>query len=124
MRRRRRVGARARARIQAGGPTSVHRDALSRAEWAALRARVVLRQGGRCLFCGARRALDAHHVVKRSQGGADDEHANVVALCRPCHDRTDWPYARGRLVVYVLGLDQFTASLVWAADKWEVRARG
>ena len=35
-----------------------------------------------------------------------------VALCRWCHDQTDAPYERGRLVVTALGADQFTFEVV------------
>jgi len=46
--------------------------------------------------------LDVHHVVKRSQGGSDFDLDQLVALCRWCHDQTDAPYQRGRLVVTAL----------------------
>jgi len=35
-----------------------------------------------------------------------------VALCRWCHDQTDAPYERGRLVVTALGASQFTFEIV------------
>lgn len=52
---------------------------------------------GNCevVWCG-RRAADAHHVTKRSQGGGDAL-PNLVALCRPHHEETDRPVSRGRL---------------------------
>ena len=38
-----------------------------------------------CRACGVRhRALEAHHLVPRSQGG-DDVGPNIFALCPPCH---------------------------------------
>jgi hypothetical protein len=58
------------------------------------------------------RRLDVHHVVKRSQGGSDVDLDLLVALCRWCHDQTDAPYARGRLVVTALGAGQFTFEVV------------
>ena len=59
-----------------------------------------------------RRRLDIHHVVKRSQGGSDFDLDQLVALCRWCHDQTDAPYERGRLVVTALGAGQFTFEVV------------
>ncbi len=52
---------------------------------------------------GVRRRLDVDHVVKRSQGGSDFDLDLLVALCRWCHDQTDAPYERGRLVGDRLG---------------------
>lgn len=51
--------------------------------WRQLRARVLLRDRGVCVLCGAP-ATHVDHVVPKSQGGADDE-ANLRALCRGCH---------------------------------------
>lgn len=31
-------------------------------------------------------AQDLHHLLKKSQGGSD-KFENIIALCRPCHDR-------------------------------------
>lgn len=41
-----------------------------------------------CMLCEvcAVRATDIHHIKFRSQGGTDDI-TNLIALCRPCHDR-------------------------------------
>jgi len=41
----------------------------------------------------------------------------VVALCRWCHDQTDAPYERGRLVVTALGAGQFTFEVVQQAAR-------
>jgi HNH endonuclease len=62
--------------------------------------------------CGVRRRLDVHHVVKRSQGGSDFDLDLLVALCRWCHDQTDAPYKRGRLVVTALGAGQLMSEVV------------
>jgi 5-methylcytosine-specific restriction endonuclease McrA len=43
------------------------------------------RDQGRCLLCG-RQASDHHHILYRSQGGADIRD-NLASLCRSCHDR-------------------------------------
>ena len=64
--------------------------------------------------------LDPHHVQKRSQGGADHLD-NLAALCRRCHDLTDAPYAKGRLVVTPLGGQRFRFVRVWVADKFVAR---
>mgnify|MGYP001597194684 FL=1 len=66
-------------------------------------------------------AQDYHHVQKRSQRGQDDPD-NVLAICRDHHDRTDWPYPRGRLVIRVLGQGRFESAIVTAPDKFAVRA--
>jgi hypothetical protein len=50
--------------------------------------------------------------VKRSQGGSDFDLDQLVALCRWCHDQTDAPYERGRLVVSALGDGQFRFELI------------
>ena len=67
--------------------------------------------GTRC----ARRAQDVHHVVKRSQGGPDTED-NCLAICRDHHDRTDWPYTRGRLVITPRGGGRFTCAIRYAKE--------
>ena len=64
-----------------------------------------------------RRRLDVHHVVKRSQGGSDFDLDQLVALCRWCHDQTDAPYERGRLVVTAVGAGQFTFEVVQRAGR-------
>ena len=66
---------------------------------------------------GVRRRLDVDHVVKRSQGGSDFDLDQLVALCRWCHDQTDAPYERGRLVVTALGAGQFTFEVVQRAGR-------
>ena len=60
------------------------------------------------------------HVVKRAQGGSDVDLDNLVALCRACHDQTDAPFSKGRLVVRALGGGIFTFDLVHAVSKWDV----
>jgi len=61
--------------------------------------------------------VDIHHVVKRSQGGSDFDLDQLVTLCRWCHDQTDAPYERGRLVVTALGAGQFTFEVVKLAGR-------
>ena len=76
-----------------------------------LRARVIARACCNCEAChacivGAK--LEVHHVIKRSQGGPDTPD-NCIALCRRCHDRTDWPWTKGRLCIKALGNEKFLA---------------
>ncbi len=77
-----------------------------------IRGEVLSRAGWRCQACGVRRRLDVHHIVKRSQGGSDFDLNQLVALCRWCHDKTDAPYERGRLVVSALGNGQFRFEVI------------
>jgi hypothetical protein len=88
------------------------RPAASVSEWKLIRQTVLARAGWRCQACGVRRRLDVHHLIKRSQGGSDFDLEHLVALCRWCHDQTDAPYERGRLVVTALGAGQFTFEVV------------
>ena len=107
LRPRTRPGLSASRRMRAGGLRAQGRRAASWAEWASIREQVLARAGWRCQACRVRRRLDVHHVVKRSQGGSDLDLDQLVALCRWCHDQTDAPYLRGRLVVTALGDGQF-----------------
>ena len=43
------------------------------------------RDGWRCRHCNRGDTLDPHHVVYKSQGGADTLD-NLITLCRRCHD--------------------------------------
>ena len=55
------------------------------------------------------------------RGGSDVDLDNLVALCRACHDQTDAPFSKGRLVVRALGGGIFTFDLVHAVSKWDAR---
>ncbi len=48
----------------------------------------------------------------RSQGGSDFDLDRLVALCRGCHDQTDAPYERERLVVTAPGSGQFRFDVI------------
>src|SRR5207244_5956209 len=117
LRRRTRHGLGASRLIRAGGPRARGRRAASWAEWAAIQEQVLARAGWRCQACRVRRRLDVHHVVKRSQGGSDFDLDLLVALCRWCHDQTDAPYERGRLIVTALGAGEFTFEVVQQAAR-------
>lgn len=112
MRRTGRPGRAARARVRAGGKLAVGRASASLAEWRETKQAVFEREGGRCQWSG-RPGTDYHHVVKRSAGGSDHPD-NVVLLARKAHDRTDWPYAKGRLVVTALGGGRFKLEVLFA----------
>ena len=56
-------------------------------------------------------------MVNCAQGGSDWYLEALVALCRWCHDQTDAPYERGRLVVTALGAGQFTFEVVKLAGR-------
>ena len=75
------------------------RERATRALWEAVKAMVRFRAEGRCEACrGTAGPFEHHHVLKRSQGGADHVW-NVAYLCRTCHAATDQPYSKGRLVM-------------------------
>lgn len=119
LKRRVRVGAAARRRVLAGGPRAIGRPAATRAEWAEIRVQVLARASWICQACGVwGRRLDVHHVVKRARGGSDFDLDRLVAVCRPCHEQTDAPYDRGRLVVTPLGGGRFAFEVVHRAGKW------
>lgn len=50
----------------------------------AMPLRVLARDGSRCLICGARSDLMAHHIVFRSHGGPTHE-SNLASVCAGCH---------------------------------------
>lgn len=57
-------------------------------EWLELRRLVFKRDKQTCVRCDKRFKLgdlNAHHLIPRAEGGADDIH-NLVTLCEPCHD--------------------------------------
>lgn len=53
-------------------------------DWARLRSEVVLRDGERCVWCGAFRGLQLDHVRPVALGGANDAE-NLQLLCESCH---------------------------------------
>jgi len=52
----------------------------------AIRARVIVRDGGRCRRCGSARNLELDHIIPLSRGGSSDED-NLQTLCRRCNRR-------------------------------------
>jgi len=63
-------------------------------------------------------ALDPHHVIKRSAGGALADPNNIIAVCRECHRMTDNEFRRGRLVITPLGDERFSCFILFARDKF------
>lgn len=104
------------APLRAKSRPPISRELQSALSWRSDGRCEVVLVGLRCI----RRMQDYHHVQKRSQGGADTPD-NILAICRMCHDRTDWPYHRGRLVIRPLGQGRFECAIVTAADKFQAR---
>ncbi len=111
------IGRAARRRIRAGGPRATGRPAATVVEWRAIRETVLVWAHWACQACGSRSRLDVHHILKRAQGGSDLDLDRLVALCRRCHQQTDAPYARGRLVVTPLGGGRFAFVVLRGAGK-------
>ncbi len=49
-----------------------------------LRARNIVRDGGRCRRCGSARQLEVDHIIPLSRGGGSEED-NLQTLCRRCN---------------------------------------
>ncbi len=49
-----------------------------------LKMKILERDGWKCQQCGRRDELQIHHLVRRSQQGADCEE-NLIVLCSSCH---------------------------------------
>ena len=69
------------------------------AEWWQARRWCLDRAQGRCEVCG-NKATEAHHILRRSQGGTNDP-SNLLAVCHACHARIhaqpQWAFERGYL---------------------------
>ncbi len=99
-------------------PRVLSREVQSELAWRSENHCEVILDGVRC----PRWAQEPHHVQKRSQGGPDTSD-NVIAICRDHHERTNWPYKRGRLVIRPLGQGRFACALVTAPDKFQATRR-
>lgn len=51
----------------------------------AIRDSVIERDDFRCQMCGCGRDLEVHHILPRHLGGMDCS-ANLITLCKYCHD--------------------------------------
>lgn len=56
-----------------------------RAEQAEVKKKLYLQNGGKCAVCGEDDA-ELHHMIPLKFGG-DNDPANLILLCRSCHDR-------------------------------------
>jgi len=65
------------------------------------------------------RAVDMHHLYKPRR--SHTEKSMLVHLCRHHHERAEYPYKRGRLVISLVG-GRHTYRIVFAADKFALRA--
>lgn len=55
-----------------------------------------------CQACRSFGSIDIHHIKYRSQGGGDDIQ-NLIALCRPCHEKA---HTRELSAAYLTHLQQ------------------
>lgn len=113
-----RLGAAARRRILAGGPTSRHRDALSREGYERLRSMIVDgRAGLRCENCRlADITGELEHAIPRSKGGADSW-KTCWCPCPSCRNAKIAVFSSGRLLVDPFGDGRFRFRLVVARSK-------
>lgn len=56
--------------------------------WTYIRRRILERDNNTCQHCGAVDRLEVHHIIKRADGGSNDDD-NLVTLCVPCHRRVE-----------------------------------
>ena len=117
------IGRAARHRVRQGGPLTKTRPALGLVAWRARVAELRDLANGRCEVCRVRPGIDPNHVRKRSQGSSDDL-SGLVLLCRRCHDRTDAPYAAGRLVFAKTAAGGWVWHVLRGPDKWTAAPTG
>lgn len=80
------------------------------------------RSGGRCEACWIVQATEHHHTRKPRRSFHAPEW--IIHVCRFCHRRVDESYDQGRLVITPRGNGRFRCELIYAADKFAVRASG
>lgn len=64
---------------------SEYRAYLQTAHWAFLKLRLYARRGRRCMACGSKKRIDAHHIRYR-EPITDCTEDDLMPLCRACHD--------------------------------------
>ena len=64
---------------------SIHHRLLDRKRWAHARFLTFVRDGFRCTECFRAGALEAHHLLPVSRGGAQYDLRNLSTKCRACH---------------------------------------
>lgn len=75
----------------------------------------------RCEFCRRVGPLDGHETRKpRTRYWLNRNY--VVMLCRACHERCEWPYAKGRLMIPGTRDTGWGFYLQFAPDKFAARA--
>jgi len=52
--------------------------------WNDIRERVLLRDEGKCRWCGSGWNTEVHHIIPKSRGGTDEER-NLLTLCQLHH---------------------------------------
>jgi 5-methylcytosine-specific restriction endonuclease McrA len=57
---------------------------LDAEDYGQLRLSILERDGWQCQHCGRRDQLQIHHIIRRSQSGANCEE-NLIVLCGACH---------------------------------------
>lgn len=119
LKRRRRLGERARERVKAGGPLAKGRPSETLEGWRQLKRDLFRLARGSCEACGALVGpFDPEHAIDRGDGGADTLD-NVWLACRyTCHAMKSAPYAKGRLKVIPRGDGSFTFELWKGESKW------
>ncbi|HYE89515.1 MAG TPA: HNH endonuclease [Terriglobales bacterium] len=108
-----------RKKASADAPRVKGRPAVSLPAWRAIVADLLQRCGSRCEVCFKLAALEPHHVVPCSLGGADHVD-NVLMVCggpAGCHRRFDAPFRIGKLCAVPLGRERFRITLEYRADK-------
>lgn len=78
-----------------------HMGQKEQAGWQGIRKKCLERDGYVCRICGAKRNLEAHHVVPVSKGGPDCLQ-NLVILCSVCHE--DQEYYDHKLLIQMAKL--------------------
>lgn len=64
------------------------RKRLGQEQYKKQRQEIFERYGWRCACCGRILPLHRDHIIKRSQGGGDED-KNAQPLCSRCHDEKD-----------------------------------
>lgn len=64
------------------------------AKWHQVRQEVLMRDGYRCVKCGATTGLNVHHRRRKASGGSMHPE-NLITLCESCHKAT-WSYGEKR----------------------------
>ena len=59
---------------------------LAGRDWLERKEEVTRRDHYRCQKCNDTYFLDPHHIIKKGDGG-DDSLANLLTLCRICHEK-------------------------------------